>query len=57
VLDACAVAIAAREAHGSVPEGTPPLDTQGVCRCRSGFSRVLEAAYLIGGGGGGCPSK
>jgi predicted RNase H-like nuclease len=26
VLDACAVAIAAREPHGSVPLGTPPLD-------------------------------
>ena len=30
VLDACAAAIAAREAHESVPEGTPPLDTQGL---------------------------
>jgi predicted RNase H-like nuclease len=26
VLDACAVALAACEPHGSVPEGTPPLD-------------------------------
>jgi predicted RNase H-like nuclease len=26
VLDACAVAIAARDCHGSVPLGTPPLD-------------------------------
>ena len=26
VLDACAVALAARDPHGSVPEGTPPLD-------------------------------
>jgi predicted RNase H-like nuclease len=27
VLDACAVAIAAREPAGSIPEGTPPVDT------------------------------
>jgi len=26
VLDACAVAIAARDMAGSVPEGTPPID-------------------------------
>jgi predicted RNase H-like nuclease len=26
VLDACAIALAARDPHGSVPEGTPPLD-------------------------------
>jgi predicted RNase H-like nuclease len=26
VLDACGVALAAREPHGSVPEGAPPLD-------------------------------
>ena len=30
VLDACAVAIAAREPIGSVPEGTPRLDTHGL---------------------------
>jgi predicted RNase H-like nuclease len=30
VLDACAVAIAAREAQGSIPQGTPPLDAQGL---------------------------
>jgi len=30
VLDACAVALAAREPHGCVPEGTPPLDAHGL---------------------------
>jgi predicted RNase H-like nuclease len=30
VLDACAAAIAARHAAGSVPEGTPPLDVHGL---------------------------
>jgi predicted RNase H-like nuclease len=30
VLDACAVAIAAREPAGSVPEGAPPLDEHGL---------------------------
>jgi predicted RNase H-like nuclease len=30
VLDACAVAIAAREAQDSIPEGTPPLDAHGL---------------------------
>ncbi len=30
VLDACAVALAACDPRGSVPEGTPPLDAQGV---------------------------
>jgi predicted RNase H-like nuclease len=30
VLDACAVALAACEPCGSVPEGTPPLDAHGV---------------------------
>ncbi|WP_082747929.1 DUF429 domain-containing protein [Bradyrhizobium macuxiense] len=30
VLDACAVALAARDPHGSVPEGTAPRDAQGV---------------------------
>jgi predicted RNase H-like nuclease len=30
VLDACAVAIAAREPAGSVPDGTPPLDAFGL---------------------------
>ena len=30
VLDACAVAIAARDAVGSVPEGTPPRDAYGL---------------------------
>ena len=36
VLDACAVAIAACEPAGSVPEGLPQLDGLD-CRCRSGF--------------------
>jgi len=30
VIDACAVAIAAREPAGSVPEGTPPVDAHGL---------------------------
>ena len=30
VLDACAVAIAARDPRGSVPEGTPPKDAHGL---------------------------
>lgn len=30
VLDACAVAIAARDPGGSVPEGTPPKDARGL---------------------------
>jgi predicted RNase H-like nuclease len=30
VLDACAVAIAARDPAGSVPEGTPPIDAHGL---------------------------
>ena len=30
VLDACAVAIAARDLAGSVPEGTPPVDAHGL---------------------------
>jgi predicted RNase H-like nuclease len=30
VLDACAVAIAARDPGGSVPEGTPPIDGHGL---------------------------
>lgn len=30
VLDACAVAIAARETAGSIPEGTPPRDIHGL---------------------------
>ena len=30
VLDACAVAIAARDPRGSVPEGTPPIDAHGL---------------------------
>ncbi|WP_082656091.1 DUF429 domain-containing protein [Bradyrhizobium valentinum] len=30
VLDACAVAIAAREPAGSVPEGAPPVDAHGL---------------------------
>jgi predicted RNase H-like nuclease len=30
VLDACAAALAARDPAGSVPEGTPPLDAQGL---------------------------
>jgi predicted RNase H-like nuclease len=30
VLDACAVAIAAREPQGCVPEGAPPLDVHGL---------------------------
>ena len=30
VLDACAVALAAREPCGSVPEGTPPIDAHGL---------------------------
>jgi predicted RNase H-like nuclease len=30
VLDACAVALAARDAWGAVPEGTPPQDAHGL---------------------------
>jgi predicted RNase H-like nuclease len=30
VLDACAAALAARDPAGRIPEGTPPLDAQGL---------------------------